>query len=729
MELSACTPISCQHCTLQPCQKPLVGSLQGSSSLWNRQSDAHFVGWRPPLPQTLAVLVTAVTEAVAAAGSATGPDRVSSAKAINAKIVAATGPSAILCVLEDHAADFSLINIATALHRLAKTMTRRHRRRVAVSPHFGRLEARLCEELKASAACSDAMARSGPALAQILWSQASQSLLSPGSLQVVLAFLCAAAPTLVPSLGARETVLIVWSLAKLECRPGAFLGPLLQSLAGDGVGKGAPGLRQHTSRDLAQLAWSLGALAGMPGPAGEADQARRILSDVADVLHGRQLRDLGPRGLANLLQALADSQLAGHRVFGAAAMVLASHPPSPDDGPAWAMSARDAACLLRSLSLHHAAVAGPGAACHTHLQRALDALLLHLSRLVPGAGTHEVTTVAWALATLQHRRPNVLTTITDRACQLVQEGDWDVQAVSKLCWACARLSFDAPAFFDAVARLAPSRLFSRRQPEARTLALLLGAYATLGRCSGEREQELFRLAVPACTAAVHGMTCEHLINLAWSYCVAGLYPPEFFSAWRLALALQAHRLSHQDLQKLFLVEAALQLEAASASGIGKPEDFASFFQGLYEAGRLRNMASKEWDGQRRRGAVHTSSLQKQVFAALQELGLAPLMEEWREGQYSIDIAIPTELIAVEVDGPTHFPWASRRVLGKTALKRRLLTAMGWRVLPVPFYDWPEAGLEAQAAYMRSRLAGLGLPGACVAGAGPHPAGRPAGRED
>lgn len=167
----------------------------------------------------------------------------------------------------------------------------------------------MCEELKASAACSDAMARSGPALAQILWSQASQSLLSPGSLQVVLAFLCAAAPTLVPSLGARETVLIVWSLAKLECRPGAFLGPLLQSLAGDGVGKGAPGLRQHTSRDLAQLAWSLGALAGMPGPAGEADQARRILSDVADVLHGRQLRDLGPRGLANLLQVGAGMAL------------------------------------------------------------------------------------------------------------------------------------------------------------------------------------------------------------------------------------------------------------------------------------------------------------------------------------------------------------------------------------------------------------------------------------
>lgn len=113
-----------------------------------------------------------------------------------------------------------------------------------------------------------------------------------------------------------------------------------------------------------------------------------------------------------------------------------------------------------------------------------------------------------------------------------------------------------------------------------------------------------------------------------------------------------------------------------------------------------------------------------MFAALQELGLAPLMEEWREGQYSIDIAIPTTLVAVEVDGPTHFPWASRRVLGKTALKRRLLGAMGWRVLPVPFYDWPEAGLDAQAAYLRTRLRGLGLPQGMEAGKSLDPACQP-----
>lgn len=57
---------------------------------------------------------------VAAAGAATDTGRISSAKVINAKIVGAGGLSSILCVLEEHAPEFSLINTATALHRLAK---------------------------------------------------------------------------------------------------------------------------------------------------------------------------------------------------------------------------------------------------------------------------------------------------------------------------------------------------------------------------------------------------------------------------------------------------------------------------------------------------------------------------------------------------------------------------------------------------------------------------------
>lgn len=42
------------------------------------------------------------------------------------------------------------------------------------------------------------------------------------------------------------------------------------------------------------------------------------------------------------------------------------------------------------------------------------------------------------------------------------------------------------------------------------------------------------------------------------------------------------------------------------------------------------MASKEWDGQRRRGAVHTSSLQKQVPAA-----------QWVAGATSWKTALPS----------------------------------------------------------------------------------------
>ena len=82
--------------------------------------------------------------------------------------------------------------------------------------------------------------------------------------------------------------------------------------------------------------------------------------------------------------------------------------------------------------------------------------------------------------------------------------------------------------------------------------------------------------------------------------------------------------------------------------------------------------------------------------------------------FSIDIANVEEMIAIEVDGPTHFVtridlWRQRRIAGgdsagemkkwiswngdfqdingSTALNQRLLTALGWRVIRVPFWEW------------------------------------------
>ena len=84
---------------------------------------------------------------------------------------------------------------------------------------------------------------------------------------------------------------------------------------------------------------------------------------------------------------------------------------------------------------------------------------------------------------------------------------------------------------------------------------------------------------------------------------------------------------------------------------------------------------------------------------------------------SIDIANVEEMIAVEVDGPFHFvtrvdlrsqkergegvgkmkkrklehefSWNGdyQEINGSTASNQRLLTALGWRVIRVPFWEW------------------------------------------
>ena len=84
-----------------------------------------------------------------------------------------------------------------------------------------------------------------------------------------------------------------------------------------------------------------------------------------------------------------------------------------------------------------------------------------------------------------------------------------------------------------------------------------------------------------------------------------------------------------------------------------------------------------------------------------------------ETGYSIDWALPSSRIAVEVDGPSHFTWRNANCEhppnGPTLLKRRLLEAASWHVISVPFYDWDdrEGNAEAQRHYLAcSRIRSL-----------------------
>ncbi|EOD24931.1 hypothetical protein EMIHUDRAFT_115722 [Emiliania huxleyi CCMP1516] len=90
--------------------------------------------------------------------------------------------------------------------------------------------------------------------------------------------------------------------------------------------------------------------------------------------------------------------------------------------------------------------------------------------------------------------------------------------------------------------------------------------------------------------------------------------------------------------------------------------------------------------------VTISEFQRSVAAALAAVqhGFEEEHLEPRTG-YSLDLALPSSRLAVEVDGPSHFLLPDgrdvRKPNGPTLLKRRLLAAAGWRVISVPFYEW------------------------------------------
>jgi hypothetical protein len=89
-----------------------------------------------------------------------------------------------------------------------------------------------------------------------------------------------------------------------------------------------------------------------------------------------------------------------------------------------------------------------------------------------------------------------------------------------------------------------------------------------------------------------------------------------------------------------------------------------------------------------------------------------------DGLFSIDIAVllpDDKLLAVEVEGPTHFLSSAPTVPnGATRLRNRLLEARGWRVVSVPVTEWHrQVGKGRQAVHKlpgaswRVRLRGPG----------------------
>ena len=103
--------------------------------------------------------------------------------------------------------------------------------------------------------------------------------------------------------------------------------------------------------------------------------------------------------------------------------------------------------------------------------------------------------------------------------------------------------------------------------------------------------------------------------------------------------------------------------------------------------------------------VTVSNGQREVGESLRRLGVSHELEYiTADGLFSIELAIVDRRVALEFDGPSHFTRNTLEPLGHSRLRDRLLSAMGWQVVSIPFFDWDKLHQPEQMdAYVKQRL--------------------------
>ena len=190
-------------------------------------------------------------------------------------------------------------------------------------------------------------------------------------------------------------------------------------------------------------------------------------------------------------------------------------------------------------------------------------------------------------------------------------------------------------------------------------------------------------------------------NSLWALAVLkATHSPAFIKLLERYVALERTSVSFGELQYNQVLQAVLLAQFEARGGrvswrpeVDLPEDVV-------------DRALDAWASQQT--STQLSGFHLDVSEGLSRLGVSHCIEHLvARDLLSIDIAVVTEgrFIAIEVDGPFHFPVNARTPLGHTMIRRRLLRAAGWTVVPIPWYEWFEMKTwDERLQYLASALA-------------------------
>eukprot|EP00435_Cladocopium_sp_Y103_P062077 s599_g23.t1 len=349
---------------------------------------------------------------------------------------------------------------------------------------------------------------------------------------------------------------------------------------------------------------------------------------------------------------------------------------------------------------------------------------------VPGCNTEDLCRMVRALCRVQYIKRPLLNAIKRR----VRSPEVDVlspRLFSQLLSDLRRLRFmDAPMLQD---MLRHWRFHEKLQEVgAFDLSLLLIAFArssmrdedsvsAIGRALRQKSSEL---SASAAAGSLYALALLDVTDETGAFLVAKVLPRCLGQSSNqelvnIAFALVVLDLPGGELLSFALERLAPQAESLDAVGVHALRIVAHAVK-YPEALRPRMRQSFEEDVEVKRRCVKglqqvllktqhmaiqcptmSSKLQKALERYFKELQVAHLPEQ-AVGPYVPDFVLPLK-IAVEVDGYTHFYAFSQRLTAKSALKRRVLRALGWGVVSLPHFHWLELGHQEKLVFLIEQI--------------------------